>query len=161
MKSKFEGKLLGYIGISLLMFVIILFSLGIATPWAVCIGIRWYTKHMTIDGHKVVFDGTGSQLFGNYVKWILLIIITIGIYSLWVPIKHIKWVVSHIHLDYAPTPVVDDPFAQPAHAEASVKQPIQQSAPVQAPTFARCPHCGRRIFSQAKQCMHCNAQLHQ
>ena len=77
MNSKFNGGLLGYIGTGLLMFVIIVFSLGLATPWAICIGARWYARHSTIDGRQVVFDGTGWQLFGNCVKWFFLSIITL------------------------------------------------------------------------------------
>ena len=176
MNSKFEGKLLGYIGTGLLMSLIIICSLGIATPWAVCIGIRWYTKHTTVDGQKVIFDGTGKQLFGNYVKWILLSIITLFIYSLWIPIKTAKWVVSHLHLEPADGFLANDPYAEPApqqYAEEPdlfaqefvqkptqyAQNPVQQAAPVQASAFARCPYCGKRIFSRANECMHCGAQL--
>ena len=46
-------------------------------------------------GKRLRFDGHGIQLFGNWIKWLLLSIITIGIYSLWVPIKMKKWVTKH------------------------------------------------------------------
>ena len=98
MESKFTGGLLGLIGISILQGIIIGFTLGLAAPWAICLKEAWYAKHTTIDGHQVVFDGKGGQLFGNYIKWFLLSIITFGIYSLWLGINMKKWVVKHTHL---------------------------------------------------------------
>ncbi|MBR5459549.1 MAG: DUF898 family protein [Clostridia bacterium] len=98
MESKFTGGLLGLIGISILQGLIICFTLGIAAPWAICLKESWIAKHTIIDGHQVIFDGTGGQLFGNYIKWFLLCIVTIGIYSLWLGINMKKWVVKHTHL---------------------------------------------------------------
>lgn len=98
MESKFNGGLLGLIGIGILQALITIFTLGLATPWAVCMKENWYAKHTTIDGKQVVFDGTGIQLFGNYIKWLLLTIITFGIYSFWLSLKMKAWVVSHTHL---------------------------------------------------------------
>lgn len=98
MESKFSGGLLGLIGISILQSLIITFTLGIATPWAICLKQRWLAKHTVIDGRQVIFDGTGGQLFGNYIKWFLLSIITLGIYSLWVTIKMQQWITKHTHL---------------------------------------------------------------
>ena len=99
MESKFTGGLLGLIGISILQSLLIIITLGIATPWAVCMKESWNAKHTTIDGRQVYFDGTGGQLFGNYIKWFLLSIITLGIYSFWLGIKMKKWVVKHTHLE--------------------------------------------------------------
>ncbi len=130
MKSKFNGRLLGYIGISLLEFVIIVFSLGLATPWAICIAQRWSAKHTIIDGHQVVFDGTGWQLFGNMVKWFLLTVITIGIFGLWLPIKSMQWVVKHTHL----LPDAPIPNQQPLYPQAPSQYPQQR--PVQ---YAQAP----------------------
>ena len=98
MESKFTGGLLGLIGISILQGLLIGLTLGIATPWAICLKESWIAKHTTIDGRQVVFDGTGGQLFGNFIKWFLLSIITLGIYSLWLGINMKKWVVKHTHL---------------------------------------------------------------
>ena len=98
MESKFTGGLLGMIGIGILQILIIIFTLGIGTPWAVCLKQRWRVKHTIIDGHQLAFDGTGGQLFGNFIKWFLLTIITIGIYGLWLSIKMQQWVTKHTHL---------------------------------------------------------------
>ncbi|MBR2651139.1 MAG: DUF898 family protein [Clostridia bacterium] len=98
MESKFTGGLLGMIGIGILQALIVICTLGIGTPWAVCLKEEWYVKHTVIDGHTLTFDGTGGQLFGNFIKWFLLTIITLGIYSFWLTIKMKQWVVSHTHL---------------------------------------------------------------
>lgn len=58
-----------------------------------------YAKHTVIDGGQLTFDGTGMQLFGNYIKWFLLTIITLGIYGFWLNIKMKAWVVSHTHIE--------------------------------------------------------------
>ena len=95
--SYFTGGLLGYIGVSIVQSLIIIFTLGIATPAAVCYGERWKAKHTYIDGVQLEFDGNGWELFGQYIKWFLLSIVTLGIYALWIPIKMQKWIVSHTH----------------------------------------------------------------
>ena len=98
MESKFTGGLLGLIGISILQSLLIFVTLGIGTPWAVCIKENWIAEHTVIDGHKIIFDGNGGQLFGTYIKWFLLSIITCGIYTLWLGINMKKWVTKHTHL---------------------------------------------------------------
>ncbi|MGT2744163.1 DUF898 family protein [Streptococcus phocae subsp. phocae] len=95
--SYFDGGLLSYIGYSLISAIIILFTLGICTPWAICIMVNWKVKHTVIDGHRLCFDGTAMQLFANWIKWFLLTIITLGIYSFWLNIKLEQWTVKHTH----------------------------------------------------------------
>lgn len=95
--SEFNGGLLGLIGISILQGLLITFTFGIGVPWAVCLKESWVAKHTVIDGRQLVFDGTGGQLFGNYIKWFLLTIITCGIYGFWLSIKMKQWIVKHTH----------------------------------------------------------------
>ena len=97
-ESKFDGGLLGLIGIQLLCSFLIAITIGIGTPWATCLKEKWYTNHTIIDGKRLYFDGTGGQLFGNYIKWFLLTIITLGIYGFWLSIKMKQWVVKHTHI---------------------------------------------------------------
>jgi uncharacterized membrane protein YjgN (DUF898 family) len=97
MESKFNGGLLGLIGISILQALVSVFTLGIGVPWAVCIKERWVAKHTVIDGKQLTFDGKGGQLFGTYIKWFLLCIVTIGVYTLWLPIKMKAWTAKHTH----------------------------------------------------------------
>ncbi len=96
-RSKFDGGVLGYIGTNLLVLLISICTLFIGYPWAACLYYKWETKHTTIDDRALVFDGTGAQLFGSYIKWFLLCIITIGIYTLWLPVKMTAWKVKHTH----------------------------------------------------------------
>ena len=97
MESKFTGRLLGLLGINILQWLIIGITLGLAAPWAICMKEAWVAKHTIIDGRQLRFDGTGGQLFGNYIKWFLLTLITFGIYSFWLSIKMKQWVTKHTH----------------------------------------------------------------
>ena len=97
MESRFNGGLLGQIGVGIVVMLGTIVTLGIGLPWMICFAMRWYVKHIELDGVQLVFDGTGGQLFGNYLKWFLLTIITFGIYGLWMSLNIIKWVVKHIH----------------------------------------------------------------
>ena len=58
----------------------------------------WEIKHTVINGKRLRFDGTAVQLFGNWIKWLLLTIITFGIYGLWVNIAIKKWKTKHTFL---------------------------------------------------------------
>ena len=96
-ESRFTGGLLGLIGINILQGLLIGLTFGLAAPWAICMKQRWIARHTVIDGRQLIFDGTGSQLFGNYIKWLLLTIITLGIYGFWLDIKMKQWLVKHTH----------------------------------------------------------------
>lgn len=97
MESKFTGRLGGFIWINILTGLLITITLGIGLPWAVCMRERWMKKHTYVDGKQLKFDGTGGQLFGNFIKWVLLTIITFGIYSFWLTIKMQQWLALHTH----------------------------------------------------------------
>ncbi len=97
MESKFTGGLLGLIGINIAQALIIGLTFGIAAPWAVCMKERWIARHTLLDGKQLRFDGKGSQLFGNYIKWFLLTLITCGIYGFWLDIKMKQWITKHTH----------------------------------------------------------------
>ena len=98
MNSKFTGGLFWLIVINIAQGLIVALTLGIGTPWAVCLKESWLAEHTIIDGHRLTFDGKGSQLFGNYIVWFLLGIVTLGIYFLWLSIKMKQWVTKHTHM---------------------------------------------------------------
>ena len=79
-ESYFDGGLMQLLGRKIVAALISAVPLAICVPSAECL-----------------IDGTGLQLFGNYIKWFLLTIITIGIYGFWLDIKMRKWVVKHTH----------------------------------------------------------------
>lgn len=95
--SKFDGGLLGQIGWTLLGAIITSITLGICYPWAVCMIKKWEVSHTVINGHRLAFDGTAVQLFGNWIKWFFLTLINVGIYGFWVDIKMKQWVTKHTH----------------------------------------------------------------
>lgn len=99
--SYFDGKLHQQIGWNILCSIVNLFTLFIAMPATICWKQRWLAKHTVINGKRLVFDGKGMQLFGNYIKWWLLSIITIGIYTLWMPIKIEQWKSKHTRFEDA------------------------------------------------------------
>lgn len=79
--------------------LIISLTCGIATPWAICYMFKFVIGHVLVDGKRLTFDGTGGQLFGNWIKWFLLTVITCGIYSFWVIPRLYKWIASHTHFE--------------------------------------------------------------
>ena len=127
MESKFTGGVLGNIGISLLQGLLIIITLGIGTPWAICMRQRWICRHTWIDGYQLVFVGKGLGLLGHFLLWGLLTVITIGIFGLWVPIKFQRWITVNTHHVVATQPTVPPtqqqymaPAQQPAAADSDV-----------------------------------------
>ena len=96
-KSTWDGGVLDTVVNSIVASLIISFTCGIATPWAICYMMKFIIEHAVIDGKRMTFDGNGAQLFGNWIKWFFLTIITCGIYGFWVMPRLYKWVASHIH----------------------------------------------------------------
>ena len=97
MESKFTGGLLELIAVNILQWLITFLTFGLGAPWAICFKESWIASNTVIDGRRLVFDGTGGQLFGNYIKWFLLTLVTFGIYGFWLGIKMKQWVVMHTH----------------------------------------------------------------
>lgn len=94
-ESYFDGGLLELIVWNIICALITIFTLGICFPFAICLLLKWEASHTVIEGKRLKFDGTGMQLFGNWIKWFLLCIITLGIYSFWLVIAMKKWKVMH------------------------------------------------------------------
>ena len=69
MKSKFTGSTFGLIGMYVVMVVMVTCTLGIGAPWAVCMFMRWTTKHTVIDGQRLQFVGKGGRYFGKMLLW--------------------------------------------------------------------------------------------
>lgn len=98
-ESKWTGSVLGLLGTMIVAELLSVFTLFIGTPWAITFVVRYVEEHMTVSGHRLSFDGTGGQLLGNWIKWLLLTIVTIGIYSFWIPNNVFKWVTKHTKID--------------------------------------------------------------
>ena len=93
--STWDGSVFDTIINSIIASLIIGCTFGIATPWAICYMMKFVIGHTVIGGRRLSFDGNGTQLFGNWIKWFFLSVITIGIYALWLPIKVRKWRAKH------------------------------------------------------------------
>ena len=98
MKSEFTGSVLGWIGIQIFVAFSAILTFGLATPWAVCYAQEWHVEHTIIDGNRLRFDGTGSQLFGKFIIWLLLAAVTFGIYVIWIPVKTQQWLTENTHM---------------------------------------------------------------
>jgi len=100
----FDGGAGSYLGTGILAFLITLCTLGICLPYAIVLRQRWRAKHTYINGHRLVFLGTGAGLFAQWIKWFLLSIVTVGIYMFWVAPRLQKWVVENTDFDPAVVP---------------------------------------------------------
>tara|TARA_B110000858_G_scaffold12610_1_gene12831 strand:- start:247 stop:555 length:309 start_codon:yes stop_codon:yes gene_type:complete len=76
-------------------YLMVFFTLGIATPWAFCKLERWKANNTIIDDKKIKFTGEGSSLLGKFIVWYILTIITLGIYSFWMINKLQKFKVEN------------------------------------------------------------------
>ena len=92
--SGFEGGVLPFIGYCILI-ALSMFTLYLALPWVLASFYKWTANNTVIEGKRLDFDGTGAQLFGHYIKWLLLTIITLGIYSFWLWNKMMQWKIKH------------------------------------------------------------------
>lgn len=97
--STWKGSVFDTIVNSIVASLITSITCGIATPWAICFMMKFIIGNTVIDGKTLKFDGTGAQLFGNWIKWLLLTIITCGIYSFWVTPRLYQWIASHTHFE--------------------------------------------------------------
>lgn len=96
---KFDGGAGTYLGTGILAFLVTVLTLGIGLPFAIVLRQRWRAKHTLVSGRRLVFVGSGLQLFGLWLKWFFLIIVTLGIYAFWVAPRIQKWIVENTDFD--------------------------------------------------------------
>ena len=94
-RFKFNEDVWGYFVNAIICYFIIILTLGIATPWAVCKMQRWKADNTSLNGKKTKFIGEGSALLGKFIIWLLLTIITFGIYGIWMAVKMEKFIVEN------------------------------------------------------------------
>ncbi|MDR0709061.1 MAG: DUF898 domain-containing protein [Spirochaetaceae bacterium] len=95
---KFSGGVLAIFLFPFWAVPFVIITLGIATPWVICIVMRWICNNTTKDEKRFRFKGTGGGLFGRFIIWWLLSLITLGIYSFWSTRNQIRWVVENIEM---------------------------------------------------------------
>lgn len=96
-ESKWDGGVLETAVNAIIASLICSITCGFGAPWAIVYMIKFIVNHTVIEGQRYTFDGTGGQLFGNWIKWFLLMVITCGIYSFWVAPRLYNWIASHLH----------------------------------------------------------------
>jgi uncharacterized membrane protein YjgN (DUF898 family) len=96
-KSSFCGVTMDYVRVLILQALLLIFTLGLAMPWVICLWGKWYFDNMIIDGKQVVFAGGGKKLFWRYLAWSILTIITLGIWGFWMAVRILKWEADHIY----------------------------------------------------------------
>ena len=104
-RFRFDGGAATYVGTALLAVLITVCTLGFCYPFALVLRERWRAKHSYIDGYPLVFTGSATALFGNWIKWCLLSLITFGIYLLWVGPRIAEWKWEHTDFDRSRPPL--------------------------------------------------------
>lgn len=94
-ESYFDGRGIELLGYWFLGGLLIVCTLGIATPWVICMIQKWKKSHTVVDGRRLQFNGRGIELLGRWLLWELLTIVTCGIYSFFVHVAVLKWETKH------------------------------------------------------------------
>ncbi len=66
--SDFTGGLLELIAISIIQYVLIVFTLGFGLPFAITFKQRWVASHTYIEGYQLKFVGNAGDLLIQWVK---------------------------------------------------------------------------------------------
>lgn len=104
-RFRFDGGAATYVGTGMLAVLITVCTLGVCYPFALVLRERWRAKHSSIDGYPLVFTGSATGLFGNWIKWLLLSVITLGVYLFWVGPRIAEWKWEHTDFDRSRTPM--------------------------------------------------------
>lgn len=109
-KTEFVGSAFKLFLISLATVLVSILTLGLASPYMICVLNRWTARNTILLGKRLVFTGKALSLLGKYMLGILLTVITVGIYSFWFERSLIAWRVSNTH------------FVEQEQSETSVEQ---------------------------------------
>lgn len=91
-KSRFTGGLLELVAVGIVQWLIIIFTLGIGTPFAIVFKLKWMNSHTFVEGRQLEFTGNALDLILQWIKWLLLSFITFGIYGFWVGLRMHQWI---------------------------------------------------------------------
>lgn len=97
-KFDFYGKGENLLWINFVNFILIIITLGLNIPWAICRYNRWYYKNLILNGKRFKFVGKGSELFPLYFVVSILTIITLGIYAPFGYCKILRWLSTKVEL---------------------------------------------------------------
>ena len=96
----FDGKMLQWLGWTLLGELVTLVTVGICFPiywgWIE----KWKLNHTVVNGYRLRLTRGGGRLVGRWLLWMLLSIITLFIFSLWIPKKMERWKVANMVVEF-------------------------------------------------------------
>jgi uncharacterized membrane protein YjgN (DUF898 family) len=127
-RFRFDGGAATYVGTSMLAVLITVCTFGVCYPFALVLRERWRAKHSYIDGYPLVFTGSATGLFGNWLKWLCLSVITFGIYLFWVGPRIAEWKWEHTDFDRSRTPLQLTDASQMLPVPGGMYMPPAQAA---------------------------------
>ncbi len=96
---EFDGGAGSFFVTGLLAYLVMLFTLGLGYPWALCMYQRWAVEHTLVQGRRLHFTGTGGDLIGLWIKWFFLSLITFSIYMFWIIPSLNRWIAEHTEFE--------------------------------------------------------------
>lgn len=118
----FDGKMLQWLGWTLLGELVTLVTLGICFPvywgWIE----KWKINHTVVNGYRLRLTRGGGRLVGRWLLWMLLSIITLFIFSLWIPKKMERWKVANMVVEF-------DKVEEPKQEEAKPEEKPAEEQP--------------------------------
>ena len=122
-RVRFDGGAATYVGTGILAALITVATFGICYPFALVLRERWRAKHSYIDGYRLVFTGSATALFGNWIKWLCLSVITLGIYLFWVGPRIARWKWEHTDFDRSRQPLAHTDTLSVVGVPVAIAQP--------------------------------------
>jgi len=96
----YDGKPREQVGLQILLSLMVIITLGIGAPFAICALHREDAEHTIIGGRRLRFDGKAGELFLLMLAWGFFSIITLGIYAFWARVEYKKWIAENTHFQY-------------------------------------------------------------
>lgn len=93
----YDGDARNQIGIQLLLGILVIVTLGLGAPYAICFMHQEDAEHTIVGGRRLRFDGTARELFFLMFAWGFFTVLTLGIYTFWARIEYKKWIAEHTH----------------------------------------------------------------
>jgi len=98
---EFDGSAGDYFVVALITGLLSTITLGLATPWTMCMMVKWQAEHTLINGRRLRFEGTGGGCLVLFIVSYLLIFVTLGIYTFWAVPKITRWFTEHLEFEEA------------------------------------------------------------
>lgn len=75
--------------------VLAIITLYLGTPWIYCWKKKWFISNSFINNRKLIFTGTGAQVFGLFIKIFFFSIFTFGLYIPFGIVSIKRWELKH------------------------------------------------------------------